>query len=62
MVENRKCRDVLFLLFFVAYWVGMFVVCGIAFREGEQTPIVDCMYGAPLILALSISSGCIMLQ
>lgn len=35
MVENRKCRDVLFLLFFIAYWAGMFVVCGIAFREGK---------------------------
>jgi choline transporter-like protein 2/4/5 len=35
MVENRRCRDVLFLLFFVAYWAGMFVVCGIAFQEGE---------------------------
>lgn len=35
LAVNRKCRDVLFLLFFVAYWVGMLVVCGIAFREGE---------------------------
>lgn len=35
MVENRKCRDVLFLLFFIAYWAGMFVVCGIAFQEGK---------------------------
>lgn len=37
MVENRRCRDVLFLLFFVAYWAGMFVVCGIAFQEGKST-------------------------
>jgi hypothetical protein len=36
MVENRKCRDVFFLLVFVAYWVGMFVVCGIAFQSGEH--------------------------
>jgi hypothetical protein len=35
MVENRRCRDVLFLLLFIAYWAGMFVVCGIAFQEGE---------------------------
>eukprot|EP00882_Tetradesmus_deserticola_P009818 GHRQ01010375.1.p1 GENE.GHRQ01010375.1~~GHRQ01010375.1.p1 ORF type:complete len:167 (+),score=9.03 GHRQ01010375.1:733-1233(+) len=35
MVENRSCRDVLFLLLFIAYWAGMFVVCGIAFQSGE---------------------------
>jgi hypothetical protein len=67
MVENRKCRDVLFLLFFVAYWVGMFVVCGIAFREGEHcaktgSSTATCIYVAPLMLALSISSGCTVLQ
>jgi hypothetical protein len=35
MVENRKCRDVLFLLVFAAYWAGMFVVAGIAFQQGD---------------------------
>jgi hypothetical protein len=68
MVENRKCRDVLFLLFFVAYWVGMFVVCGIAFREGEHCPhercaktgssTVESTYGALIMLAPSTGSGC----
>jgi hypothetical protein len=37
MVENRRCRDVLFLLLFIAYWVGMFIVCGIAFQSGEAS-------------------------
>jgi hypothetical protein len=40
IVENRKCRDVLFALLFIAYWVGMFVVGGIAFQEG--TPLGTC--------------------
>lgn len=42
MVENRRCRDVLFLLLFVAYWVGMFIVCGIAFQSGEK-PLLACI-------------------
>ncbi len=33
--EGRTCRDVLFLLLFIAYWAGMFVVCGFAFQKGE---------------------------
>jgi len=36
MVHDRKCRDVLFLLFFTAFWAGMFYVCGIAFEKGGQ--------------------------
>jgi len=36
MVEQRKCRDLLFLILFIAYWAGMFVVCGIAFQSGEH--------------------------
>jgi hypothetical protein len=43
MVENRRCRDVLFLLLFIAYWVGMFIVCGIAFQSGEASLLAcDC--------------------
>ncbi|KAI8472764.1 MAG: plasma-membrane choline transporter-domain-containing protein [Monoraphidium minutum] len=40
MVEDRKCRDVLFLLAFAAYWAGMFVVAGIAFKEGDPRRLV----------------------
>ena len=36
MVEDRSCRDVLFLLLFAAYWAGMLYVAGIAFREGAR--------------------------
>ncbi len=34
MVKDRKCRDVLCLLFFLAFWAGMFVVCGFAAKNG----------------------------
>lgn len=39
VVVQRKCRDVLFLLIFIAFWVGMFIICGFAVREGE--PMID---------------------
>jgi hypothetical protein len=35
MVQQRSCRDVLCLLIFIAFWAGMFVICGIAVRQGE---------------------------
>jgi hypothetical protein len=34
-IDKRSCRDVLFLIVFIAYWVGMFVVAGIAFANGN---------------------------
>ncbi|GBF99304.1 choline transporter-like [Raphidocelis subcapitata] len=40
LVEERRCRDVLFLLVFGAYLVGMFVVAGIAFKEGDPRRLV----------------------
>lgn len=38
--EDRKCRDVLFLLLFLAFWAGMFIVCGLAFRDGDANRLV----------------------
>ncbi|GFR50844.1 hypothetical protein Agub_g13116 [Astrephomene gubernaculifera] len=40
LVINRKCRDVLCLLFFGAFWVGMFIICGIAFRDGQPNRLL----------------------
>jgi len=40
MNAQRRCRDVLFLLLFAAFWVGMFIVCGIAFRSGDAKRLV----------------------
>lgn len=37
---HRKCRDVLCLLFFIAYWAGMFVVCGLAYTQGDINRLV----------------------
>ena len=36
VAQTRKCRDVLFLLLFLGFWVGMFVVCGVAFKKGAE--------------------------
>jgi hypothetical protein len=32
---NRKCRDVIFLLLFVLYWAGMFVVAQSGISNGD---------------------------
>eukprot|EP00002_Diphylleia_rotans_P026872 TRINITY_DN5378_c0_g1_i1.p1 TRINITY_DN5378_c0_g1~~TRINITY_DN5378_c0_g1_i1.p1 ORF type:complete len:622 (+),score=127.21 TRINITY_DN5378_c0_g1_i1:58-1923(+) len=33
--EKRSCRDVLMLLLFIGYWVGMFIVAGYAVENGD---------------------------
>jgi hypothetical protein len=45
VVGNRGCRDVLFLLLFIGYWAGMFVVCGIAFQQGEAAAVTRAAAG-----------------
>lgn len=35
LVIHRKCRDVLCLMLFIAFWAGMFIICGVAFSQGE---------------------------
>eukprot|EP01110_Echinostelium_bisporum_P006818 TRINITY_DN2676_c0_g1_i1.p1 TRINITY_DN2676_c0_g1~~TRINITY_DN2676_c0_g1_i1.p1 ORF type:complete len:366 (-),score=105.57 TRINITY_DN2676_c0_g1_i1:591-1688(-) len=34
-MEDRSCTDIIFLILFIAYWVGMFIVAGIAVNKGE---------------------------
>ena len=34
-LENRRCRDKLFLVLFFLFWVGMFVIAGLAIKEGN---------------------------
>ena len=34
-VGPRRCRDVIFLIIFFLYWVGMFLVAGLAFTSGD---------------------------
>ena len=33
--RNRGCTDVLFLILFYGFWIGMFVVAGFGIRNGE---------------------------
>uniref|UniRef100_A0A7S0RW54 Choline transporter-like protein n=1 Tax=Chlamydomonas leiostraca TaxID=1034604 RepID=A0A7S0RW54_9CHLO len=40
IVKNRKCRDILCLLIFLAFWAGMFVICAFAVREGDSNRLV----------------------
>jgi hypothetical protein len=35
VVEDRKCRDILFLILFVLFWIGMVIVAGNAFAKGD---------------------------
>ncbi len=36
-VKKRKCRDVIFLILFLLYWVGMFIVASSAAQNGDLT-------------------------
>ena len=36
IVQQRRCRDVLWLLLFMAFWIGMFVVCGVGLSKGKE--------------------------
>jgi hypothetical protein len=49
---------VLFLLFFIAYWAGMFVVCGIAFREGEWHSNQSFRGPETLTYLLAVNKSC----
>ncbi|MEW5314523.1 MAG: hypothetical protein WDW38_006015 [Sanguina aurantia] len=40
MTKKRRCRDILCLLIFVAFWAGMFIVAGIAFTTGDPNRLV----------------------
>lgn len=33
--HNRKCRDLVFLVIFIAFWVGMIVNSSFAFNQGN---------------------------
>jgi hypothetical protein len=45
LITDRKCRDVLFLLLFIAMWAGMILVMGIALSKGDPARIVLPMDG-----------------
>lgn len=33
--EDRKCRDVLFIILFVVFWIGMLVIAIVGFVNGK---------------------------
>lgn len=33
--KSRRCRDIIFLLIFAAYCVGMWIVAGVAVKNGD---------------------------
>lgn len=35
--KKRHCRDVIFLILFVAYWVGMWIIAAVAVPAGDPT-------------------------
>ena len=43
MVAERKCRDILFLLLFIGFLVGMVVIGVMAFQKGDYA---ELMYGS----------------
>jgi hypothetical protein len=40
--EQRRCQDISFLILFIAFWVGMFVIAGVAGKEGNLNRFVLC--------------------
>eukprot|EP00741_Cyanophora_paradoxa_P015466 tig00020892_g14929.t1 len=44
--ENRRCRDVLWLVLFIAFWIGMWVVAGFAFNKGDPSKLLYPVDGA----------------
>ena len=33
--EERRCRDCFFLILYIAFWVALIVVAGVAFSNGQ---------------------------
>ena len=40
IASNRKCTDVLCLLFFVVFWLGMIVIAGVGYSTGQPEKYV----------------------
>jgi hypothetical protein len=35
IAKNRGCTDIPFLILFIAYWIGMWIVAGVALKSGD---------------------------
>ena len=40
VVHRRICRDIIFLIIFAAYWIGMFIVCTTAIKNGDPSRLM----------------------
>ncbi|KAG7382337.1 hypothetical protein PHYPSEUDO_005015 [Phytophthora pseudosyringae] len=38
--NNRKCTDVLCLLFFVVFWIGMVIIAGVGYQHGKPQRLI----------------------
>ncbi|POM78333.1 Choline transporter-like protein, partial [Phytophthora palmivora] len=38
--DNRKCTDVLCLIFFVVFWIGMIVIAGVGYHYGKPQRLI----------------------
>lgn len=38
--KNRKCTDLLFMLLFLAFWVGMIVIAAVGYKHGQPKRLV----------------------
>ncbi|GMF25481.1 unnamed protein product [Phytophthora lilii] len=38
--NNRKCTDILCLLFFVVFWIGMIIIAGIGYQYGKPQRLI----------------------
>ncbi|KAG6611849.1 Choline transporter-like protein [Phytophthora cinnamomi] len=38
--SNRKCTDVLCLLFFVVFWIGMIIIAGVGYQHGKPQRLI----------------------
>lgn len=38
--DNRKCTDVFFLLLFLVFWIGMVIIAGVGYKNGEPKRLI----------------------
>lgn len=41
IVQNRGCTDILFLILFVGFWVGMIIIASMAFKTGQPNRLAS---------------------
>ncbi|KAI8854903.1 plasma-membrane choline transporter-domain-containing protein [Chytridium lagenaria] len=40
-IDKRRCHDLVFLIIFIAFWVGMFIVAQTGFKYGDPNKIIQ---------------------